>query len=141
MPSRRTNLTIAVLVVALATIVVGIGGIVSPDGFMALRRLYYATPGRFYSAGAVRVATGLVLILAASTCSRRPRTLQALGALMCLQALSATLFGLERARAIMEWEALQGTALLRVGAVVALAAGGFLAFAVTTRPAEEHPLP
>jgi hypothetical protein len=132
-------LTLAVRVVALATMVVGIGGIVSPDGFTTLRRLYYATPGRFYTAGAVRLAMGLVLLLAASTCSRWPRILQALGAVMCVQALTATVLRLERARAIMEWEATQGTALLRVGPVVALAAGGFLAFAVITRRSEEHP--
>ena len=40
---------IAVLLVALFTIVVGIGGIVSPDSFTTLRRLYYATPGRLSS--------------------------------------------------------------------------------------------
>ncbi len=118
----------AALLVALFTIVVGIGGIVSPDSFMTLRRLYFATPGRFYSAGAVRVAMGLVLILAASS-SRWPRTLRALGAVVCLQGLTATLLGLERARAILEWEALH-TALLRAGALVALASGGFVAFAV-----------
>src|SRR5580692_10243197 len=128
---------IAALLVALFTIVVSIGGVVSPDSLMTLRRLYFATPGRFYAAGAVRVAMGLVLILAASR-SRWPRTLRALGAVMCLQAFAATLFGLERARAIMEWEAMQGTMLLRAGAVVALAAGGFVAFAVTRRPSEEQ---
>ena len=125
----------AALRVALFTIVVGIGGIVSPDSFMTLRRLYFATPGRFYSAGAVRVAMGLVLIVAASS-SRWPRTLRALGAVVCLQGLAATLLGLERARAILEWEAMH-TALLRAGALVALASGGFVAFAVTAgrRPA------
>jgi len=128
---------IAALLVALFTIVVSMGGIVSPDSLMTLRRLYFATPGRFYAAGAVRVAMGLTLILAASS-SRWPRTLRALEAVMCLQALAATLFGLERARAIMEWEAMQGTVLLRAGAVVALATGGFVAFAVTRRPSEEQ---
>jgi len=38
----------------------------------------------------------------------------------------------------MEWEAMQGTVLLRAGAVVALATGGFVAFAVTRRPSEEQ---
>ena len=38
----------------------------------------------------------------------------------------------------MEWEAMQGTALLRAGAMVALASGGFVAFAVTKRPSEEQ---
>src|SRR5450432_1232705 len=105
---------IAALLVALFTIAISIGAIVSPDSIMPLRRLYFATPGRFYAAGVVRVAMGLVLILAASS-SRWPRILRALGAVMCLQALAATIFGLERARAIMEWEAMH-TALLRSGA-------------------------
>ena len=41
---------IAALLVALFTIFVGIGGIVFPDSGMALRRLYYATPGGFFAA-------------------------------------------------------------------------------------------
>ena len=47
-----------------------------------------------------------------------------------------SLMGPNHARAILEWEAMQGTSLLRVGAAVALAAGVFLAFALTgPRPA------
>ena len=128
---------LAALLVALFTIGVGVVGIISPDGGTTLRRLYYATPGRFYTAGAVRAAMGLVLILAALRAGW-PRTLRVLGALMCLQALVATFLGLEHARAIMEWEGMQGNALLRAGAVVALASGAFMAFAVTTRPSEEQ---
>src|SRR2546426_11044029 len=135
MPSRRKYMRIAALLLALFTIVVSMVGIVSPDSVMTLRRLYY-TPGGLYAAGAVPVAMGLVLILAASI-SRWPRTLRVLGALVCLQGLAANLFGLERARAIMEWEAMH-TALLRAGAVVALVSGGFIAFAVTKRPSEEQ---
>jgi hypothetical protein len=128
----------AVLLVALLTIVVGIGGIVSPDRFMAIRRLYYATPSRFYAAGAFRMAMGLVLTLATSTISRWPWTLRAMGAVMGLQALTGTLFGLQHARVIMEWEAAQAPALLRAGALVALASGGFIVFAVTKRRSEEQ---
>jgi hypothetical protein len=119
---------LAALFVAIFTIGVGIVGIVSPDGGMTIRRLYYETPGRFYTVGAVRVAMGLVLILAASSW---PKTLRVLGAIMCLQATAATFLGLERARTIMEWEGMQGSTLLRAGAVVALASGAFMAFAVT----------
>ena len=126
---------IAALLVALITIAVGMAGIVATDSAIALRRLYFATPGRFYAAGAVRIAMGLVLILAASG-SRWPRILRAFGALMCLQAIAANLFGIERARAIMEWETMQGTALLRAGAVVALACGVFVAFAFIKRPSD-----
>jgi peptidoglycan/LPS O-acetylase OafA/YrhL len=126
------NMRIAAFLLAIFIIAVSVVGIVSTEYATTLRRLYFATPGRFYAAGAVRVAMGLVLILAASS-SRWPQTLRAMGAVMCLQALAANLFGIERARAIMEWEAMQGTALLRAGAVVALASGVLVAFAVTKR--------
>jgi len=131
------DMRIAALPVALLSIVVGIAGIISPDGAMTLRRLYFATPGPFYAAVAVRSAMGLGLILAASS-SRWPRTLYALGAMVCLQGLSATLLGLDHARAIMEWEGMQGHALLRAGAAVALASGGFIVFAVTQAPCAEE---
>ena len=57
---------IAALLLALFIIVVSMVGIVATDSAMTLRRLYFATPSRFYAAGAVRIAMGLVLILAAS---------------------------------------------------------------------------
>jgi hypothetical protein len=121
---------IAVLLVALFTIVVGVLGIVSPDRVTTVRRQYFATPVRLYAAAAVRVAMGLVVILCAPA-SRAPKTLRALGAVMCMQGFAATLFGPDRARAILEWET-GHPALLRAGAVVAVATGGFFVFAVTT---------
>ena len=120
----------AAFLVALFAIVVGTVGLVSPDSVMTVRRLYFSTPVGLYTAGAVRVAMGLVVILSAPA-SRAPKTLRALGAVMCMQGLAATLLGPDRARAILEWEGMQGAALLRVGAAVALATGGFVAFAVT----------
>jgi hypothetical protein len=118
------------LLVAIITIVIGFVGLISPDRLTAVRRLYFATPVRLYAAGAVRVAMGLVIILCAPA-SRAPKTLRALGALMCMQALAATLMGPDRARAVLEWETMQRTALLRVGGAVALASGAFIAFAVS----------
>ncbi|MFL5618063.1 MAG: hypothetical protein ACJ79A_06690 [Gemmatimonadaceae bacterium] len=121
------------MLVALVTIAIGMVGIAYPDSVTTLRRSYFATPGRLYAAGALRLAMGLVLILAASV-ARWPRMLRVFGALMCLQALSATLMGAERAREVLEWETMH-TALLRVGAIIALASGGLIAFAVTRRRA------
>ena len=135
MTALGKSMRMAALLLALLTIVASIAGIVSPDSVMALRRMYY-TPRGLYVGGAVRVAMGLVLILAASGC-RWPITLRALGAVMCLQGLSANLLGLERARAILEWEGMH-TTLLRAGAVVALVCSGFIAFAVTERTSEGH---
>jgi hypothetical protein len=120
----------AALLVALITIIVGIAGLVSPDSVTTVRRLYFATPLGLYAAAALRVAMGIVVILCAPA-SRAPKTLRALGAVVCIQGLAATLFGPERARTILEWEAIQGTLILRLGAAVALTTGGFLAFALT----------
>ena len=127
---------IAAWPLALLSIIIGIAGIISPDGGMAIRRLYFATPGLFYAVVAVRSAMGLGLILAAPH-SHWPRTLRVLGAVVCLQGLSATILGLDHARAILEWEGMQGHALLRAGAAVALASGGFIVFAVTQGPPAE----
>jgi len=120
----------AALLVAVVIIVTGIVGLISPDSLTTVRRLYIATPVGLYAAGAVRVAMGLVVILCASA-SRAPKTLRMLGAVMCLQALSATFLGPHRAPAVLEWEAMQGPIVLRLGAAVALAAGGFIAFALS----------
>ena len=120
----------AALLVAVFTIIVGIVGLIDPDSVTTVRRLYFATPAGLYAAGAVRVAMGLVVFLCAPA-SRAPKTLRVLGAVMCMQALAATLLGPDRARAVLEWETMQGTAILRVGAAVALAVGCFLVFAVS----------
>ena len=120
----------AALLVAVFTIIVGIVGLIDPDSVTTVRRLYFATPVGLYAAGAVRVAMGLVVFLCAPA-SRAPKTLRVLGAVMCMQALAATLLGPDRARGVLEWETIQGNALLRVGAAVALAIGCFLAFAVS----------
>ena len=120
----------AALLVAAITIVVGAAGLMLPESGTTVRRLYFATPVGLYTAAAIRVAMGLVMILYAPS-TRAPKTLRALGAVMCMQALAATLLGPDRARAILEWEAMQGVVLLRVGAALALATGCFVAFAVS----------
>jgi hypothetical protein len=130
----------AALVVAVLTIVVGVLGLVSPDSVMTVRRLYFATPVGLYAVAAVRIAMGLAVIMAA-VASRAPRTLRALGTVVCLQGLAAMLFGPDRARAILEWEAMLGAGVLRVGAGVALITGSFIAFAVTGRSKSEATKP
>jgi hypothetical protein len=129
---------IVVFLIALVVMAIGIVGLVSPDTGTALRREYIATSFRgIYAIAGLRVALGSLLMLSAPT-SRVPRAVRLLGALIGLQglvqAVVAPLVGLERGRALLEWEAAhQG--LLRLGALIALAVGGFMAFAVTGRPA------
>jgi len=121
----------AALLVALLAMVVGIVGLVSPDSLMTFRREYLATSVGLHAGGAVRLGMGLVLILFAPA-SRAPKILRALGAVLCVQGLAPQFVSVDRARAVLEWEAMQGTGVLRVGALVALATGGFVVFAATT---------
>jgi hypothetical protein len=127
---------VVVFLIALVLIVIGVVGVVSPDTGTALRREYIAATLRgIYVVAVFRGAFGLLLILSAPM-SRTPKTLRVLGALVCLQgliqAVVAPLVGLDRARAMLEWEAAH-TGLLRLGALIALGTGGFVAFAVTGR--------
>jgi hypothetical protein len=118
----------AALLVALVSIAIGIAGLVSPDSVMSVRREYLATGVGLHTAGAIRMAMGLVLIVFAPS-SRAPRMLRLIGALMFLQGLVPQFYSVERAQALLEWEVTWGSTLLRVGAFVALATGAFVAFA------------
>jgi len=120
------------LLIALFVMLVGITGVVAPDGLIAIGR-YVVTPAGLYAIGALRVAIGLVFILVASI-SRAPRTLRVVGAIVLVAGLATPLFGVERTRAVFEWELTYGTTLIRAGACVALIIGGFIAFAVAARP-------
>ena len=126
---------VVILLAALLVIAVCIVGLVSPDRMMAFRREYVATtPIGPPVVGAVRVAIGLVLIFFAPA-SRVPKPLRVLGVLVFLQglvqAVGSPFVGPDRARAILEWEAAH-PALLRIGALIALATGGFVVFAATS---------
>ena len=116
------------LLVALFIMVVGLVGAFTPDSLITVGR-YVVTPVGLYAIAAVRVSIGLVLMLVAPI-SRAPKPLRALGAVALVAGLATPLFGVERTRAMFDWEVTQGTALIRVGAGLALAIGGFIAFAV-----------
>jgi hypothetical protein len=110
-------------------------GIVAPDRLMSVAR-YVVTPVGLYAIAALRVGIGVVLMLVAPI-SRAPKTLRVFGAFVLIAGLATPLFGVERARAIVDWEATQGTALVRIGAGLALVIGGLIAFAVTADRREQ----
>jgi hypothetical protein len=120
----------AALLFALFSVVVGVIGLVVPDSLMAMMRQSMITPAGLYAFLALRVAVGLLMILVAPT-SRAPKTLRAFGAVVALQGLALPFVGIERTQLVLEWETSLGTAVLRGGAVLALAVGSFIAFAVT----------
>jgi hypothetical protein len=123
------------LLVAFLIVVVGLAGVFAPDRLITVGR-YVVTPVGLYAIAALRIGIGLLLMVVAPV-SRAPKTLRAFGAVVFIAGLVTPLFGVERTRAIVDWEATQGTALVRVGAGLAVAIGSFIAFAVAAgrRPA------
>ena len=109
----------------------GVAAVVAPDMILSLRSLA-ATQGALLAFGALRVAIGVVLIMTAPA-SRAPRTLQAAGAVLLLAGLATPLFGVERTRAVLAWEATQSPWLFRLGGAIVVALGGLLAVALWPR--------
>src|SRR5580765_6412879 len=112
-------------------IAAGVAAILAPVAILGLRSLA-ATTGALLVFGALRVAIGLALFLAAPA-SRAPRTLKAAGAVLILAGLATPLFGVERTRAVLAWEAVQGPWLIRLSGAIVVVLGGLLAVALRPR--------
>ena len=90
-----------------------------------------ANSGVFYLVATIRVAFGLILILAAPV-SRAPKALRVLGYLVLIAGITTAVMGLvaiERARSMIEWWLQHGSGIIRLTSVVLLALGGFIAYA------------
>jgi hypothetical protein len=108
----------------------------APDLRLSLERSVM-TPAGFYAIAALRIAIGLVFVLAAPA-SRKPRTLRVLGLIVIIAGLTTPWFGVARARTVVNWWASSGPLLMRLDASVGMALGGFLVhvFRTPTRRAD-----
>ena len=122
---RWLGLVIGVLVLVGSAI-----SFVAPD-MLPRTPQWVTTPSGLYAVGALRVALGLVFVLAAPA-SRAPRTLRVLGLIVIIAGLSTPWFGVARARAVVNWLASAEPLLMRLDAVVGMAIGGFLVYVFRT---------
>ena len=113
--------------------VLGAVGLVSPTVLNSFRRRRLATRRGLYVTHLTAVfrATTEILLILFAPASRMPMALRVLGAVVCAQGLGLgrPFVSTERAHAMLDWEEAR-PGLLRVGAMIALAFGGFVAFAV-----------
>jgi hypothetical protein len=121
----------AALLVALFAIVVGVVGLVSPDTLLAVR-WYVGTPVGLSVIAALRVLIGILLVRVAPI-SRAPKVLRVVGVVVIVAGVATLFFGVERTRAVLDYEAALGPAFFRGAAVVLMTLGGLMAFAL--RPA------
>jgi hypothetical protein len=104
----------------------------APDLRLSLERSMM-TPAGLYAITAVRIVVGLTLVLAAPA-SRAPRLVRALGVMVMIAGLSTPWFGVDRARAVLDWVATAGPLPMRLDAAVGMALGGFLVYVFRTPP-------
>ncbi len=115
------------LVVAGVVVLLGVAAAVIPDTVISTGR-HLVSPSGLYAAAAFRVGVGLVLILAARE-SRAPKVLRAIGALVFVGALATPFFGVDAARARLDWEAAH-VAFFRVEGVAFVCLGGLIVSAL-----------
>jgi len=124
-------LSLVALLVGLFIVAVGMLGVVAPHGLLTAVRSIL-TPLGLYLVAALRVAIGVVLVLVAPS-SRVPKVLRILGVIIFVAGLITPFFGVDRARAMLDWWSAQGAAFMRLWAGLAVAFGAFVVYAVAPR--------
>jgi hypothetical protein len=104
--------------------------VTAPDLRLSLERSVI-TPAGLYAMAAMRIAIGLVFVLAAPA-SRAPRTLRVLGLIVIIAGVTTPWFGVTRAQAVLDWLDSAGPLLMRLDAGVGMALGAFLVYVFRT---------
>src|SRR5436190_23221223 len=120
----RSSVRLLGLVIAALVILGSAISFAAPELRLSLERSVI-TPAGLYAIAALRIAIGLVFVLAAPA-SRAPRMLRGLGLIVIIAGLMTPWFGVARARAVVDWLASTGPLLMHLDAVVGIALGGFL---------------
>jgi len=116
---------------SIAVSALGVVGAFSPNTLLAIGR-EFASPVGLFVAAAIRVVFGGVFILAAPA-SRAPGAIRLVGLVILVAGVITPFFGVERARAILDWWSAQGALLRHIPPAVALAFGCGLIYLLSPR--------
>jgi len=114
--------------VSVLLIIQGLLGILAPDVFVGVIRLFQSPP-MIYVAAALRIAIGIVL-LCAVTGSRFPMFLRIFGVLVLIGGLLTSFIGVQFAHTILALWSSRGPWLVRLFALASLALGLMALYAV-----------
>jgi hypothetical protein len=123
--------------VAALLLILGVVGLLAPNRLFEMAQ-FTTTPTGVYVTGAIRLAIGVILFMAASG-SRFPKVLRVLGVLIFIGGIGTFFIGSVGAQAIANSVATNGTIVLRLFGVVALVIGGFLAYAISDKSFDQTP--
>jgi uncharacterized protein YjeT (DUF2065 family) len=114
---------IALLIAALM-VLLGLTGVLWPEGLMQLA-VYSFTATGLYVVAAVRIVLGALLIIVARA-TRTPKTVRVIGLILLIAGIVTALIPAERARLMKDWWMGHGPDTLRIAACFPLAAGLFI---------------
>jgi hypothetical protein len=128
MKASRLTPVLALLIGAFL-IIQGLLGILAPEAFVSVVRLFQSPP-MLYVAAALRIAIGIVL-LSAVTGSRLPIFLRIFGVSVAIGGVLTPFVGVQFARTILALWSSQGPGLVRLFAVVSFVLGLLTSYAVS----------
>jgi NAD/NADP transhydrogenase beta subunit len=117
-----------IVVFGIAVALLGVIGLVRPTGLIRFVETTWQSSTGFYLAVAVRLALGVILIVAAPDC-RFPVAVRILGIVSLLAAAAPALLAHERLRSFVQWWVSRPAGFIRGWLVVAIVFGCFLAYA------------
>jgi hypothetical protein len=123
---------IIALGIAALLILVGLTGVLWPEGLIDLMKYSFTSTG-IYVAAITRMVLG-VLLLVAARATRTPKTVRVIAVLIFLAGVATALINPERAQVLKDWWLSQGPDALRIAACFPLAVGFFILVATLTKP-------
>jgi len=113
-------------------ILVGLTGVLWPEGLLDLVKYSFTSTGIYVTAIARMVLGALLLVAAAAT--RTPKTIRVIAVIIFLAGVATCLITPARAEVLKDWWVSHGPELLRIVACFPLAVGFFILVAAMTRP-------
>ena len=123
---------IIALGIAALLILVGLTGVLWPEGLMDLMKYSFTSTGIYVAAISRMVLGGLLLVAAVAT--RTPKTIRVIAVIIFLAGVATALISPDRAQVLKDWWLSHGPDFLRIAACFPLAVGFFILVAALTKP-------
>lgn len=118
--------------IAALLILVGLTGVLWPEGLMGLMTYSFTSAGIYVAAITRMILGGLLLVAAQAT--RTPKTVRVIAVIIFLAGVATALINPDRAQLLKDWWLSHGPDPLRIAACFPLAVGFFILVATLTKP-------
>jgi hypothetical protein len=120
-----------VLIISALMILLGLTGVLWPEGVMDVAKYSFTSTG-IYVVAIARMLLGAFLLVAAQA-TRTPKTVRVIAVLIFVAGVATALMSPERAQLMRDWMVARGPDFLRIAACIPLAAGFFILGATLTK--------